>query len=85
MDRVRNEEVRRRRGIVKELAEQAQQGVMWWFGHVERMKEERLVRVTRSDVRCKAKRETSNGMAGQCEESIRCKRYVCGARKSACA
>ncbi len=52
MDRVRNEEVRRRRGVVKELAERAEQGVLRWFGHVERMEEERLVKkITRSDVR----------------------------------
>ncbi len=52
MDRVRNEEVRRRKGVVKELAERAEQGVVRWFGHVERMKEERLVKkVTRSNVR----------------------------------
>ncbi len=44
MDRVRNEEVRRRTGVVKDLAEQAEQGVLRWFGHVERMEEERLVK-----------------------------------------
>ncbi len=44
MDWVRNEEVRRRTGVVKELAEQAEQGVLLWFGHVERMEEDRLVR-----------------------------------------
>ncbi len=52
MDRVRNEEVRRRTGIVKEFAERAEQRVLRWFGHVERMEEERLVkRVIRSNVR----------------------------------
>ncbi len=52
MDRVRNEEVRRRTGVVKELAERAEQRVLRWFGHVERMEEERLVmKITRSDVR----------------------------------
>ncbi len=52
MDRVRNEEVRRRTGVVKELAERAEQGVLRCFGHVERMEEERLVKkITRSDVR----------------------------------
>ncbi len=51
MDRVRNEEVRRRTVVVKELAERAEQGVLRWFGHVERMEEERLVKVTRSDMR----------------------------------
>ncbi len=44
MDRVRNEEVRRRTGVVKELAERAEQGVLLCFGHVERMGEERLVK-----------------------------------------
>ncbi len=53
MDWVRNEEVRWRTGVVKELAERAEQGVLRWFGHVERMEEERLVKkITRSDVRC---------------------------------
>ena len=37
MDRVRNEEVRRRAGIEKELAGRADQRVFTWFGHVERM------------------------------------------------
>ncbi len=45
-------EVRRRTRVVKELAEQAEQRVLQWFGHVERMEENRLVKkVTRSDVR----------------------------------
>ncbi len=44
--------MRRRTGVVKELAERAEQRVLWWFGHVERMEEERLVKkITRSDVR----------------------------------
>ncbi len=52
MDRVRNEEVRRRKGVVKELAERAEQGVLRWFEHVESMKEERFVKkINRSDVR----------------------------------
>ena len=37
MDRVRNEEVRRRDGIERELASRADQRVLRWFGHVERM------------------------------------------------
>ena len=37
MDRVRNEEVRRRAGIERELANKADQRVLRWFGHVERM------------------------------------------------
>ena len=37
MDRIRNEEVRRRAGIERELASKADQRVLRWFGHVERM------------------------------------------------
>ncbi len=52
MDQVRNDEVQRRTGVVKELAERAKQGVVRWFGHVERMEEECLVKkITRSDRR----------------------------------
>ena len=39
MDRVRNEEVRRRAGIERELASRADQSVLRWFGHVEIMDE----------------------------------------------
>ena len=39
MDRVRNEEVRRRAGIERELASRADQRVLRWFGHVERIDE----------------------------------------------
>ncbi len=42
MDRVKNEEVRRRTGFVRELDERAEQKVLQWFGHVERMEEEGL-------------------------------------------
>ena len=44
MDGVRNEEVRRRAGIERELASRADQRVLRWFGHVERMDEYRLAR-----------------------------------------
>ena len=44
MDRVRNEEVRRRVGIKRELASRADQRVLRWFGHVERMDEYRMAR-----------------------------------------
>ena len=37
MDRVRNEEVRRRAGIEMELTSRADQRVLRWFGHVERI------------------------------------------------
>ena len=44
MDRVRNEEVRRRAGIGRELASRANQRVLRWFRHVERMDEYRIAR-----------------------------------------
>ena len=37
MDRVRNEEVGRRAGIKRELASRADQRVLRWFRHVDRM------------------------------------------------
>ena len=42
--RVRNEEVRRRAGIEMELASRADQSVLRWFGHVERMDDYRMAR-----------------------------------------
>ena len=44
MDRVRNEEVRRRAGIGSELASKADQSVLRRFGHVETMDEYRMAR-----------------------------------------
>ena len=44
MNRVRNEEVRRRAGIERELASGADQRVLRLFGHVERMDEYRKAR-----------------------------------------
>ena len=44
MDRVRNEEVCTRAGIEKELARRADQRVLRWFGHVERLDECRMAR-----------------------------------------
>ena len=44
MDRVRMEEVRRRARIERELASRADQRVLGWFGHVERMDEHRMAR-----------------------------------------
>ena len=43
MDRVSNEEVRRRAGIERALARADQRGLRW-FGHVERMYEYRMAR-----------------------------------------
>ena len=39
LDRVRNEDMRRRAGIERELESRADQSVLSWFGHVERMDE----------------------------------------------
>ena len=44
LDRVRNEEVRSRAGIERELASRADQRVLKWCGHVERMDEYSLAR-----------------------------------------
>ena len=44
MDRVRNEEVRRRAGIESELMSRADQRVLRCFGHVERMDEYPMAR-----------------------------------------
>ena len=44
MDRVRNEEVRRRAEIERELASRAVQRVLRWFMHMERMDEYRMAR-----------------------------------------
>ena len=44
MDRVRNEEVRRRAGIERELPSRVDQRVLRWFGHVERMDDYRMAR-----------------------------------------
>ena len=44
MDRVRNEEVHRRAGIERELANRADQRVLRWFGYVERMDEYRMAK-----------------------------------------
>ena len=44
MDRVRNEEVRRRAGIERELASRTDQRILEWFGHVEKMDEYRMAR-----------------------------------------
>ena len=44
IDRVRNEEVRRRAGIERELASRADQRVLRRLGHVERMDEYRMAR-----------------------------------------
>ena len=42
IDKVRNEELRMKAGIERELASKADQRVMRWFWHVERMDEYRM-------------------------------------------
>ena len=44
MDRVRNEKVRIRAGIKRELASRVDQRVLKWFGHLDRMHECRMAR-----------------------------------------
>ena len=44
MNRIRNEKVRRRAGIGRELASRVDQRVSRWFVHVERMDENHLAR-----------------------------------------
>ena len=44
IDKVRNEEVRRRAGMERDLASRADQRVLRWFGHVERMDDYRMTR-----------------------------------------
>ena len=43
MDRVRNEEVRMRARLERELASRADQRELRWFGNVERMDEYRIL------------------------------------------
>ena len=44
MDRVRNEDVRRRTGIKRKLVSRADQRVLKWFGHAVRMDEYHMAR-----------------------------------------
>ncbi len=44
MDRLRNEEVRRRTNVTKELAERVDMQVLRWFGHMERMDDGRMTK-----------------------------------------
>ena len=50
MNRVTNEEVRRRAGIEMELVSRADQRVLSRFGHVERMDEYRMARKVMTEV-----------------------------------
>ena len=51
IERVRNEEIRRRCGKNVSTSEKVEQNVLRWFGHIERMSDERLVkRMYNSDI-----------------------------------
>ena len=72
MDRVRNEEVRRRAVIERELASRADQRVLRWFLHVERMDEYRMARmgVDGGSKWRAGTRETVVGLDGCCEGGL---------------
>ena len=80
MNRVRNEEVRRRAGIERELASRADQRVLRWFGHVERMDEYRMARrVLMAEVSGgTGTRETEVRLDGWCKGGLRQQRNDCG-------
>ena len=44
LDRVRNEVVRARTGVRRKLAARVDMNVLRWFGHVERMENEQLLK-----------------------------------------
>lgn len=65
VDSVRNEEVRRRIGVVRGVVGQVEQGVLRWLEHKERMKEEHLVKKIRFNSRSnRLTRKTTNKMGG---------------------
>ena len=71
MDRVRNEEMRRRARIDMELASRADQRVLRWFGHVERMDDYRMaIRVLMAEVWGTGTRETEVRLDGWCEGGL---------------
>ena len=63
MDRVSTEEVRRRAGLERELASRADQRVLRWFWHVEKMDEHRMAR----RALMAGRRETEVRLDGLCE------------------
>ena len=44
---------------MRELAGQAEQSVLKWFGHIQRMEDQSMKRIVRSDVRDMRSRERS--------------------------
>ena len=80
LDRVRNDEVRRRAGIEKELASRADQRVMRLFWHGERMDENRMARrMSMAEVSSRTcTRETEVRLDGWCEGGLGQQRNDCG-------
>ena len=80
MDRVRIEEVHRRAGIERELVSRADQRIWRWFGHVERMDENRKPEECGRQ-RCKwrvSMRDTEVRLDGWCESGLGQERDNCG-------
>lgn len=76
--------VQRRTGVVRELGDQVEQGVLQWFELVERI-EGHSLKMIRSDVSSTRPRgKTTNMVDGLCEERLECKKVI-GTRKSDCA
>ena len=86
VDRVRNEVVRQRTGVGIELATRVDMNVLRWFGHVERMENDRLLRrVINARVNGRGARgETKVRVDGWSEESPARKRYGCEGGERAC-
>ena len=73
MVRVRNEEMCRRAGTEREFASKADQRVLRWFGHVERIDEHRMVSQKGVDGGSKWRtgtRETEVRLDGWCEGDL---------------
>ena len=66
MDRVKNEDVCRRAGIEGELASRADQRVLRWFLHVERMDEYRSAEFSGGRVRGRPRLGWMDGMKVAC-------------------
>ena len=50
-DQIRNEEIRRMAGLKESVIIKMHKGMLRWFGHVERMEDERL---TKKDIQCES-------------------------------
>ena len=75
MDKIRNEEVRRRAGIERELTSIWDQRLLRWFGHVERMDEYHMDRRVLMAAVCEGRVRGrpmlgSNPLDGWCESGL---------------